>query len=159
MTAPTVQLMVELSPVGIARARLDLDQIEAIVSAATQTTAAAAPAKTSSPAVSDVVAVYEHARTIPDSRTPELLELFAREPLLTPAEVGVELGNGQPLTKAQGRAFIRNLSRMEGHLVEQGRISSRVLLKDFSSYDADGCGKYGFSDEDRAALRNHLGLP
>jgi hypothetical protein len=158
MTAPTVQLMVELSPVGVARARLDLDQIEAIVSPAKKTTAAATPATTGSPALSDVVTVYKHARTIPDSRTPELLELFAREPLLSPAEVGVELGNGQPLTKAQGRAFIRNLSRMEGHLVEQGRISHRVLLKDFSTYDADGCGKYGFSDEDRAALRNHLGL-
>ena len=41
MTAPTVQLMVELSPVGVARARLDLDQIEAIVSPAKKTTAAA----------------------------------------------------------------------------------------------------------------------
>jgi hypothetical protein len=51
----------------------------------------------------------------PDSRTAELLELFAHQQHLTPAEIGVELGNGQPLTKAQWRAFIRNLSRMEGH--------------------------------------------
>ena len=47
-----------------------------------------------------MVTVYEHARTIPDSRTAELLELFAHQQLLTLAEIGVELGNGQPLTKA-----------------------------------------------------------
>jgi hypothetical protein len=105
-----------------------------------------------------MVTVYEHARTIPDSRTAVLLELFAHQQLLTPAEVGVELGNGQPLTKAQGRAIIRNPSRMERHLLEQGRISRRVLVKDFTGCETEGAGRYGFSDEDKTTLRGDLGL-
>lgn len=102
------------------------------------------------------MAVYEHARTIPDSRTAELLELFAHQQLLTLAEIGVELGNGQPLTKAQGRAIIRNASRMEGHLLEQGRIMRRMLVKDFAGCEAEGASRYGFSDEDKTTLRGHL---
>ena len=73
----------------------------------------------------------EHARTVPDSYTPKLLELFAREHPLTPEEIGNALGNGKPFTKAQGRAFLRNLSRMEGHLLKQGAISRPVLSKGF----------------------------
>jgi hypothetical protein len=81
---------------------------------------------------------------------------IAHQQLLRPAEIGVELGNGQPLTKAQGRAFIRNLSRMEGHLLEEGRSSRRVLVKDFAAYETEGAGRYGFSDEDKATLRGTL---
>ena len=99
--------------------------------------------------------VYEHARTIPDSRT-AVLELFAHQQLLTPAEIGVELGNGQPLTKGLGRAFLRNFSRM-ADLLEQGRISRRVLVKDFAGYETEGAGRYGFSDEGKATLRGQLG--
>jgi hypothetical protein len=162
MMKPTVLLPVELSPAGIADARLTLDQLKALVDTAQvgraggeTETVPAAPAAAGGQQP-DVVTIYEHARTVPDSRTPSLLELFAREDPLTPEEIGIALGNRKPLTKAQGRAIVRNLSRMQGHLIKQGRIAGPVLVKDFTGYEQEGAGRYGLSDEDRAALRTHL---
>lgn len=156
-------LPVELSQVGITRARVTLDEVEARLGCER---ARAVTTKTETPSTGpaaggqqrpEIVTVYEHALTIPESRTPRLLELFARKDMLTPEEIGVELGNGQPLSKAQARAIVRNLSRMQGHLLEQGRVSNTVLVKDFAGYEKEGAGRYGLSDEDRAALRAHLG--
>ena len=84
-----------------------------------------------------MMTVYEHAGTIPDSRTAELLELLAHQQLLTPAEIGVELGNGQPRRRPRGGPVICNLSRMEGHLLEQERISRWVLVKDFTGCETE----------------------
>ena len=162
MEPPAMLLPVELSPEGIARARRELDRTETILSGARgvagtdgETVHMGRGAGSAQPP--DVVTVYEHARTVPNSRTPSLLELFAREDPLTPEEIGIELGNGQPLTKAQGRAIVRNLSRMQKHLLERGRISRPVLSKHFGEYDREGAGRYGLSVEDRAILRTHIG--
>ena len=152
-------LPVEWTTEGIARARGDLDEAEAIINGAkttqTQTLILRGHAGSQVP---DVVALYEHAQTVPNSRTPRLLELFAREDLLTPEEIGIELGNGQPLTKAQGRAIVRNLSRMQGHLIDKGKLSGEVLIKDFTGYKRESAGRYGLSDQDRAILTGHLGF-
>lgn len=156
MAAPTLLLPVEMTAAGVAQARQDLGELETLVADAggdpTPAILAATPGTRP-----DVITLYEHARTVPNSHTPKLLELFAREDPLTPEEIGIELGNGTPFNKRQGRAFVRNLSRMEGHLLAQGKISRRVLSKHFSQYDQEGAGRYGLSDEDRAALRAHLG--
>ena len=160
MEAASVFIQVELSPAGVARGQKALDEINALVSGAqgaSVPTATTQLTPQTGPQL-DVVTVYKHARTVPQSRTPALLELFAHEDLLTPAEIGVALGNGQPLSKAQGRAIVRNLSRMQGHLLDQGRISNEILVKEFSGYKREGAGRYGFTDEDRAALRTYLGI-
>ena len=159
MGAPTLLLPVEMTASGVAQARQDLGELETMVAAA-----AGVPAPAGTQAIAgagtqpDVVTVYEHARTVPNSYTPKLLELFAQEDPLTPEEIGIELGKGTPFNKRQGRAFVRNLSRMEGHLLAKGKISRRVLSKHFSQYELEGAGRYGLSDEDRAALRSHLGI-
>lgn len=154
-------LEVELSADGIAGARHELDEIDALLGGARRSAAASSGSAVTPTAAGkqpDIVTVYEHAKTVPDSRTPSLLELFAREDPLTPEEIGIELGNGQPLTKAQARAIMRNLSRMQKHLIEGGQISGPVLERHFGSYDQERAGRYGLSDEDRAALRAHLGV-
>lgn len=149
----TLLLPVEFSASGVTAARRELDKIESQFMAGTATRAATTPQQP------EIVTVDAHARAIPYSRTPELLELFARqERLLTPEEIGVEMGRGQPLGKASGRAFVRNLSRMQGNLIKRGRISRPVLLKDFDRYEQEGAGRYGLSASDRAALRAHLGI-
>ena len=155
MAVPTLLLPVEMTADGVARARQDLDELESVVAGAGP---AAIPPTVGASAQPDVVTVYEHARTVPNSHTPKLLELFARDDPLTPEEIGIALGNGTPFNKRQGRAFVRNLSRMEGHLVAQGKISRRVLSKHFSQYDIEGAGRYGLSEDDRAVLRTHLGI-
>jgi hypothetical protein len=159
MGSPTLLLPVEMTAAGVAEARLELDQLETLVTAAAGGPAPASVAPSVGPGTQpDIVTVYEHARTVPNSHTPRLLELFAREDPLTPEEIGIALGNGTPFNKRQGRAFVRNLSRMEGHLLATGKISGRVLSKHFSQYEQEGAGRYGLSDEDRAALRAHLGI-
>jgi hypothetical protein len=157
MDAPTVLIAVELSSSGITRARDDLERIAAIVDC---TDKSVAPARATAPttAVPDVVTVYEHAARHTKSRTPRLIELFARAKPLTPTEIGVALGNGRPLTKAQARAVLRNLQQTQGYLLKEGRISRPVLVKDFTGYEDEAAGRYGFSDEDKAALRSHLGI-
>ena len=72
--------------------------------------------------------------------------------------IGIELDRADPLTKASARAVVRNLSRMEGHLLKSGRISRAVLVKDRSRFRQEGAGRYGLSDEDRALLRSDLGI-
>ena len=47
---------------------------------------------------------------------------------------------------------------MEGHLLAQSKISRRVVSKHFSQYDMEGAGRYGLSEDDRAALSTHLGI-
>jgi hypothetical protein len=155
--APTVFLPVELTSEGVTRARTDLQAIAGMVAGGGE------PKEKMQRTLKghrepDVVKLYEHARTVPNSRTPRLLELFAREDPLTPTEIGIALGNGKPLSKAQGRAIVRNLSRMEGHLLKQGVIGGRVLSKHFGKYETEGSGRYGLSKADRAALRGHLGI-
>jgi hypothetical protein len=141
------------------RAYDDLDGIAAIVSPTSEAgPAAAAPAPTPTADVLDVITVYKHAARHTKSRTPRLIELFARSQRLTPTEIGIALGNGQPLTKAQARAVLRNLQQTEGYLLKEGRISRRILVKDFAGYEDEASGRYGISDEDKAALRSHLGL-
>lgn len=158
--AASVFIQVELSPAGVASGQRALDEINGLVSGRQGAAAPAAPIEPAAQTgpMPDVVTVYKHAQRNPQSRTPALLELFAREALLTPAEIGVALGNGQPLSKTQGRAIVRNLSRMQGHLLAQGRISNEILVKEFSGYEREGAGRYGFSDEDRAAIRAYLGI-
>jgi hypothetical protein len=157
MTDPTVLLAVELTPAGLTRAYDNLDRIAAIVAPTREgRTSTTSTATTTN--VPDIVTVYEHAARHVKSKTPRLIEIFAREQLLTPAEIGAALGNGKPLTKAQARAVLRNLQQTEGYLLEEGRISRRVLVKEFASYEAEGAGRYGFSDEDKAVLRGHLGI-
>jgi hypothetical protein len=109
----------------------------------------------------DVVTLYEHAPATPDSQTPKLLELYARvSELLTPEEIGVELGRARAhaLPKGSARAVVRNLSRMQGHLVKTGRISREVLVKDSSRYREEGATRFGLSPDARAELRSHLGV-
>jgi len=152
-------LEVELSPGGIDMARGTLDEVDALLGGRRGSAeAASGSAVTPMGRGPDIVIVYEHATTNPDSLTPRLLELFAREEPLTPEEIGIELGNGQPLTKAQARAVMRNLSRMQKHLVGGGQIAGPVLERHFGSYEQEHAGRYGLSDEDRAALRAHLGI-
>lgn len=159
MTAPTVLLPIELTPAGLTRAYDDLDRIAAIVSPASKARpAAAAPAATPMASEPDIVTAYKHAARHTKSRTPRLIEVFARSQPLTPTEIGFALGNGQPLTKAQARAVLRNLQQTEGYLVREERISRRILVKDFAGYEDEASGRYGISDEDKAALRGHLGL-
>lgn len=98
---------------------------------------------------------------IPDgSRSRELLELFARnEALLRPAEIAPHLPpneDGTSLTTAQARGVINALGRLETRLITTGVLDRRVLLKDFTDYDAEGAGRYGISPMDRVALRDHL---
>jgi len=159
MDALKLLLPVEPNLDGVARARRQLDELEAIVRGVAGEEAGGSEGVT--PRIGaqkpDVVILYEHAKTVPDSHTPRLLELFAREDPLTPEEIGIALGNGMPFNKAQGRAFVRNLSRMEGNLIKRAKISGRVLSKHFVQYEQEGAGRYGLSDEDRAALRAHLG--
>jgi hypothetical protein len=162
MGAPMMLLPVELSLDGIARARRELDGTEAIVRGGVAVDSGGRQPGVAQHSVGghrpDIVAVYEHALTVPNSQTPKLLELFAREDPLTPEEIGIELGNGKPFSKAQGRAFVRNLSRMEGNLIKEGRIARRVLSKHFGQYEQEHAGRYGLSDEDKTALRAHLGI-
>jgi hypothetical protein len=149
---PTLLLPVELTPDGITAARHGLAEIEALLSPAPP---APSPDSTALP---DVVTVYEHARTTRDSRTPDLLDLFARaDAPLSPEEIGRELGTEQPLSKRSARAVVRNLSRTEGGLLKRGRIRRRVLVKDFSGYGVEGAGRYSLSADDRDELRSHLG--
>src|SRR3954465_11156905 len=105
MAAPTVLLPVELSVAGVVRAQAELAQIGVAVAPAGPPDASGPPATA---AVPDVVTAFEHSNRHKKSRTPRVLELFAREKLLTPTEIGVSLGNGKPLTKAQARAVMRN---------------------------------------------------
>jgi len=79
--------------------------------------------------------------------------------LLTPEEIGVALAptnGGTPLTKNQARAVLRNLSRAQGNLIQVGRLSREVLVKDFTRYDEEGAGRYGLSEADRVILARHL---
>jgi hypothetical protein len=159
MAAPTVLIAVELSLAGITRARDDLDGIAAIVEPTGESTAPTASTPPAAAAVPDIVTVYKHAARHTKSKTPRLIELFAREQkLLTPTEIGIGLGNGKPLSKAQARAVMRNLQQTQGYLLKEGRISRPVLVRNFDRYDVEDSGRFGFSEEDTAALRNHLGI-
>ena len=157
MTGPTVLLPVELNPAGLTRAYDDLGRIAAIVSPTGKAAATTPPVSTTPTNVPDIVTVYQHAARHTKSKTPRLIELFAREQPLTPTEIGIALGNGTPLTKAQARAVLRNLQQRRAP-ARQGRISRPVLVKEFAGYESEGAGRYGFSDEDKVALRGHLGV-
>jgi hypothetical protein len=120
------------------------------------------PATTAPSTTSAVTALYEHLAPDVESRTLDLLRIFATHPPLTPEEIAKRLTpyqGGVMFTKQQARAVLRNLSRAQTHLRRIGKIDRDVLVKDFSRYEEEGAGRYGLSDADREALRRHLGAP
>jgi hypothetical protein len=152
---PTILLPVELTPDGIEQARQQLHEIEGLVGGTPR-------APTESAGDPNVVTLYKHAgsRSRSGSQTPHLLRLFAQHPsLLTPAEIAIEMGRpgGEELSKATVRAYLRNLSRTQGHLLKVRKIRREVLLKDDSRLAEEGAKRYGLSPEDRDELRSYLG--
>jgi hypothetical protein len=164
---PTITLAFPPTKQGFVDARLDLDRLEQTLeqewnSATTPDPSgagAAASAPASAPAVSPAVVVYE--RSVKDGRSRELLETIGggRANGLLPSELGPKLApgpGGKALSKASVRAVIRNIQKLEGHLLAEGAINRRVILIDFSGYDREGAGRYYISEEDRRQLDSHL---
>jgi hypothetical protein len=162
---PTITLAFPPTKQGVAEARLDLDRLEQtleqewaspVVSDAGRAASAPASASTESPSL----VVYE--RSVKGGRSRELLETIGgdKSNALLPSELGPKLApgpGGKALSKASVRAVIRNIQKLEGHLLAEGAISRRVILIDFSGYDQEGAGRYYISDEDRGELDGHLG--
>lgn len=100
--------------------------------------------------------LFQHVASKAPGRTLELLEVFAKEELQTPSELGMRLTpspDGRPVTKQQVRAILRNLARSEAYLETNGILRRRVVVKDFSDYDREGAGRYGVSPGDRKVLQ------
>jgi hypothetical protein len=167
---PTITLAFPPTKQGFAEARLDLDRLEQTLeqewtsstTPASNDAGATASAPASAPAASPAVVVYE--RSVKDGRSRELLETIGggKANGLLPSELGPKLApgpGGKALSKASVRAVIRNIQKLEGHLLAEGAISRRVILIDFSGYDQEGAGRYYISDGDRTELDGHLGRP
>lgn len=161
---PTITLAFPPTKQGVAEARLDLDRLEQTLeqewTSSTPLVSNAAGAAALAPAASPAVVVYE--RSVKDGRSRELLEMIGggKANGLLPSELGPKLApgpGGKALSKASVRAVIRNIQKLEGHLLAEGVISRRVILIDFSGYDQEGAGRYYISDEDRGELDGHLG--
>ena len=150
----TILLPVELTPAGLDAARRQLDEIGGLVGRAPRV-----PKWYGDDA--DVVKLYKHAgsRSQPSSTTLHLLRIFAEQPnLLTPAQIAFFMGRerGVELTKATVRAYLRNLSRTQRHLLKIGRIQSEILVKDRSRLAEQGSSRFGLSAENRRELRRYL---
>lgn len=171
LLAPAITLTFPPTKQGLAEARLDIDRLEQTLEQEWATTTAAplpdgedasASARGHASTASPAVIVYD--RSVKDGRSRELLETIGggKANGMLPSEVGPKLApgpGGKALSKASVRAVIRNIQKLEGHLLAEGAISRRVILIDFSRYDQEGAGRYYVSEQDRNDLGAYLGLP
>ncbi|MFO0722847.1 MAG: hypothetical protein U1E65_03615 [Myxococcota bacterium] len=144
----TIQITEPWTPEDVDRAMRTLSRL-----AAPPDVAPVAPSKNGATDDGDgrtAAAVYQRGGGGGLSR--QLLEVLpaGRDDAETPEELGRRMRPHR--TKAEVRAAIRNVRRIEASLRKEGAVMRGVLLADSEAYEKDGASRYYVTAADRAAI-------